>query len=302
MTTRLTHIMLATLLATLLLVLALAGHSVSADDSPKAIRRASVYAGGVLGFRDMLRPDASADFRRRGGGLFLHNTAWGNLAEQERRELLGIYAGKAIAIEIGYDKSGKTDWPHWLKGAYIDLGITPHFVTVNIFADQHVPSVVEWRTTHERLKASVPKNTLVVPTFEFANFGAHSNRLAKEKISLSEPFQQIIQIAGGLTIDAPPRVLLTREQAYRDWVVDAIQYARRKRLRSILIMSPDSSAEDFPHHTTQAISRLTSVNAMPDVVVVENYVDGPPTYPNRVGNDANPVTTLGLANRLLKVR
>ncbi len=268
----------------------------------EVIQRGKVYAGGVSGFRDMLDAKGSDDFRKHGGGLFLHNSAWGKIDVQERRRVLDIFSGQPVAIEIGYDKSGKTDWAHWLKGAYIDLGIRPHFVTVNIFANKNVPTVEEWRAIHDKLKAKVPDGTLVVPTFECANFGVHRDRLVRDRLSVSRPFQEIVEIAGGLTIDAPPRVLLNREQAYRDWVVDALRFARRKQLMSALIVSPNQSASRFPSDALRAVNGLKSAKAAPDILIVENYVEAASNYPNRVGNDRNPVTTLGLANRLLKTR
>tara|TARA_R110002124_G_scaffold260866_1_gene426818 strand:+ start:1568 stop:2479 length:912 start_codon:yes stop_codon:yes gene_type:complete len=272
----------------------------SQTNSTTSIKHAKVYAGGVMGISDMLNAKSSDSFRNNEGGLFLHNSGWGNLKVRERRQLINVFKGSPIAIEIGYDRTGKVNWPHWLKGAYIDLGINPHFVTVNAFAERNIPTPSDWKKIHDLLKEVTPKETLILPTFEFANFGKYRNRLVTDRLSNSANFQNIVSTSGGLTLDVPPLVFLSREKEYKEWIIDALKYSRRKGLTSVVIISPNKSGNNFPQHTSTFLQTLARQNALPSVYVVENYVNGPPNYPNRLGNDKNPVTILGLANKLLK--
>jgi len=64
--------------------------------------RTDVYAGGVNGFTAMLNEKNHDYYRHKKGGLFLHNNGWAELTEPQRMQMLKIFKGKAIAIEIGY--------------------------------------------------------------------------------------------------------------------------------------------------------------------------------------------------------
>jgi hypothetical protein len=149
--------------------------------------------------------------------------------------------------------------------------------------------------------AGVPPATLILPTFEYQNFGPNIKTLAQNHVSRSEWFQGILHQAGGIVLDTPSGYFFSREPAYRNWVVDALQWTRRQGLKSIVIASPHNSKAQFAEHTRRYLAYLREHNAMPDIIVSENYSgEAPADYPNRVGSEAEPNTALGVAWMLLK--
>lgn len=264
------------------------------------VLKGDVYAGGVEGIESMLRPTNHDEYRRKGGGLFIHNSGWAKLNLGEKRQLLRYFKDKPIAIEIGYNfQVDQSPMAQWLHDGYLKEGIVPHFVAVNIFQNGHVPTVKQFRRIHTALKNELPEDSLVVPIFEFANFGKHKNCLISDCISKSRTFKEIIKIAGGYVIDVPPIVFMRREPAYKTWVLDALRYGRRSRTTSIIIISPDKSRHSFMQHTRQFLSFLRRSGAEPEVVVVENYVENKPRYLNKVGNEDNPYAVLGVARQIV---
>ena len=270
------------------------------------LKKAKIYAGGCSGIHSMIAPTASDVYRKRGGGLYLHNSGWDKLTKAQQLKLLQTFEGAPIGIEIG---NTSINWPNRLKNGYINLGIKPHFVTVNVFMRKarkkgqkygtpNVPTVKEWATIHANLAKVAPKETIIVPTFEFPNFGEHRHQLLTHRISQHTPFKQIVHKSKGFTLDIPPAVFLRREDNYKIWVIDALKYARTKRLTSILIISPDDSGTNFTKHTNEFLTTLYRHNALPTVIAVENYVWRSKDWPNRVGHQSINNTILGLANRL----
>lgn len=258
--------------------------------------RGQIYAGGVAGATDLLIAENSDDYRGSGGGLYLHNSAWGKLTIAQRRKILNVFHNTPIGIEIG---NSPVNWPEWLKGAYVDLGIKPHFVTVNVFADKHIPTVAEWKKIHTGLRAVLPNESLVIPTFEFPNFGDHKHRLVSDRVSRSTTFQQIIALSGGFSLDIPPAEYFRREDNYRLWVIDALAYSNRHKYMSVLIISPDNSGSKFLDHTSEFLKILRQYKALPTILVFENYIDTG-SYPNPVGSEDQPNTILGTANRTIR--
>jgi hypothetical protein len=147
----------------------------------------------------------------------------------------------------------------------------------------------------------MPDTTLILPTFEYQNFRKNIQTLAQNHVSGSTWFQGILHQAGGIVLDTPSGYFFSREQAYRDWVVDALQWTRRQGLKSVVIASPRTSKTQFAEHTRRYLDYLRQHNAMPGLIVCENYSPKPSAdYPNRVGSETEPNTVLGVAMMLLK--
>ena len=146
---------------------------------------------------------------------------------------------------------------------------------------------------------SVTTNTLILPTFEFQNFRPNLDTLAQNTVSHRPDFQAIIRAAGGIVLDTPAGYFFSREPAYHVWVVDAIRWTRAQGLKTVVIVSPHSSKNNFAAHSLKFLGFLRAQQAVPDIFAVENYNPEPPAdYPNVVGNENQPNTALGVARGL----
>lgn len=283
-----------------ILGLCLSGAMTTLADPPAP--RPRVFAGGVAGVEDLAVAEHSARFRAAGGGLYLHNNGWAALDAARRRQVLDVFAGRPIAIELGFNPDG-TAWAHRFQTGYASLGIVPEFICANAFDRNHLPTPDQWSHFVETLRSvgGVPASTLILPTFEYANFAANRPTLEVNKVSQRSDFQTIIESAGGLALDVPAGYFFAREHAYREWVLDAIRWARARGLRVVHILSPHHTRDRFAEEAARLVTLLRDSSALPDTLVVENYeAHPPPGYPNRVGPETAPNTALGVALALLE--
>lgn len=262
-----------------------------------------VFAGGVAGIEDLLNPANSKEFRAAGGGLYLHNSGWAKLNLSQKQQVINLFQGSPVGLELGFGAGARANaWDAECKRQFFDLGVRSDFIAANAFADNNHPTVEQWAGYMKALRANgAPPTMLILPTFEYQNFRQNIQTLAQNHVSQSAWFQGILRQAGGIVFDTPSGYFFSREQAYRDWVVDALQWSRRQGLKSVVIASPRTSKNQFAEHTRRYMDYLRQHNAMPDVIVCENYnPKAPADYPNRVGSEAEPNTTLGVAWMLLK--
>ncbi|MCX6895088.1 MAG: hypothetical protein NTZ16_06230 [Verrucomicrobia bacterium] len=285
--------------------LAIATTAFAAISSAAPTVRPQIFVGGVAGIEDLLVEKHSAQFRALGGGLYLHNNGWALLKPAQQRALLRMFKDRPVAIELGFGgkPASAESWAHRLKTGYIDAGCSPDFIAANAFAHDSRPTPAEWKAYTEKLRTAggLPVKALVLPTFEYANFSPNIRALAKTKVSQMPEFQEIVRYAGGIVIDAPCGYFFKREQGYRDWVVDAIRWTQRAGLKAVHIASPNRTGEQFDEEAIRLVNYLKEKNAMPNVFVSENYEAHPPSnYPNRVGDESVPHTTLGVALLLAK--
>jgi hypothetical protein len=283
------------------LAVALANCGAADPPKPSGARQqpggvAASYAGGVAGINDLANPANSANYRAAGGGLYLHGRAWNKLDDHQKRQILSAFRGAPVGVETGWGVGGHVKaWAKQLKEKYLDYGIRPDFIAVNAFAGNNRPTPGAWKEYVDAMRAvGLPTSTHVLPTFEYQNFKSNIKTLRSNTVSSSPDFQEIIQAAGGLVMDTPPRYSMHREQAYRDWVTDAIQWANSRGLVSVVILSPWNSGKRWNEDTRQYLEYLGSHNAVPTALVCENYANPElPNYPNPVGNERDPSTALG---------
>ncbi|NVN30607.1 hypothetical protein HUK83_09730, partial [Endobacter medicaginis] len=113
--------------------------------------------------------------------------------------------------------------------------------------------------------------------------------------------------SGGISFDTPPSYFFAREQAYRDNVVEQIQWANANGLRSSVIISPDNTDaaakgmdSQFLAETKEMVAYLQKCDAMPSQFIVENYNDSAygeyydPTDPNSLTSIALYLSTVTL--------
>lgn len=255
---------------------------------------ATYFVGGLVGMTSLENPANTAAVRASGGGLYIHNSAWTKLNPEQRRAILTVFQGRPIGIELGFIPDSDL-WPQLFQREYLAYGITPTFITVNAFDKDNVPTVAQWLDFMQRMRAhGTPASTLIFATFEYQNFGQNLPTLAQHKVSETPSFQQMITASGGLTLDTPPGYALFREQAYRDWVADAVQWTRMHGLVSIVIISPHNSAGYWAQDTQRYVQYLHAHNALPTTFACENYEgENNPDYPNPVGNENDANTSVG---------
>ena len=262
----------------------------------------AVFAGGVAGVEALTVATNSAAFRADGGGLYLHNNGWGALNPAQHRQVLEVFTNAPVALELGFggSESSAAAWAAACRQNYLNLGIKPAFIAANAFADDNHPTPAQWTVYMAALRAAgVPAGTLILPTFEFQNFGPNLATLAQNTVSQRADFQAIIRSAGGLVLDTPPGYFFSREAAYHDWVVDAIHWTHEHGLKTVVIASPHFSKDAFAADTGRFLDYLRAQQALPDIFAVENYTpDAPADYPNVVGNENRPNTALGVARML----
>lgn len=283
---------------------------ISGSSAGYAQTTTNVYAGGINQIESMLKPGNSRGFRRSDGGLHIHNSGWGELSGYQRRKLLEIYDESSISIEIGFAHRDSVEHPDtWFSNArdiYKAYGIKPQLVLSTCFAEKHVPTAEEWRGFHTKY-TQIMAGTKLLPVFEYPNFHKGSHLLA-HTIDKDSNFERITATSGGLAIDAPPYVFLSRENAYREWVISAIKYCNARKYISVLIISPDHSGKQFRPHVLNMLNTLGSADALPSVYVVENYIYDKwwrkqygVDYPNKIGSENQVNSILGIA-KLIKTK
>ncbi len=263
------------------------------------INSVKVYAGGVAGILDLKNTGNSTNFRGFGGGLYIHSWAWGKITPADRQAILKSFQGSPIALEFGYNLG----WGAVFRDQYQIYGIDPKYITANAFDSNNIPSVDGWKDYIKMLRDSgVPNTTKIYPTFEYQNYHTGTELLAN-KVSTNMVFQSLISISGGIVLDTPPGHALARENAYLEWVADAITWTKNHGYTAIVIVSPHFSGSSWALDTHTFINFLASRNAIPNEFVSENYAGdawGDPNYPNVVGNENNINHTLGLGLNLLR--
>jgi len=261
-----------------------------------------VYAGGVVGLDALTNAEASIKFRQAGGGLYLHNNGWAALTSRQQRQILAVFQDRPIGIELGFKEGGER-WAQRLASGYLTLGIKPAFIAANAFDGNNHPTPEQWRNFSKALRAAgLPAATLVLPTFEYANFGPNVATLASNTVSRRADFQEIIRTAGGIVLDSPPGYVFEREENYRAWIIDAIRWTHQQNLTVVWIASPHTSYLGFRDDTVRFLRLLAQHDALPAIIISENYVANPPAnYPNVVGREDQPDSTLGVGWYLLSV-
>lgn len=265
----------------------------------------NIYTGGVNGFSAMIDPSNSITYRHKHGGLYLHNNGWSELSHEQRLNLLTTFTNSPITIEVGFPKPGEFGFSpdltkyHWwcdnFRDLYVKYGIVPNIVAVNIEDTINNPGLSrptydQFKRHHDDLKSMSPRS-LVLPIIGPMNV---EMPIVTEPVSCNMRYQSIINLAGGVVIDCPPKVFIYRETHYKQWVMDAIQYVNSKGLKTVLIISPHDSSTQFKNHTVQMLRYLEAHRALPAVYVVENYIYGKGYY-NKVGKESQSNSILGVA-------
>ncbi len=259
----------------------------------------TVYAGGVTGFDALADPAHSVEYRKAGGGLYLHNNGWSDLEPEKRKALLATFEGAPVGVELGFGNAEA--WARHFSKAYHAAGIRPDFITVNCFDKDNKPTLDGWKAYTARLRKECGEKPYIFPTFEYANFGPNIPTLRERFLSKDKGFQSIVRHSKGIVIDCPPDYFFKREQNYRDWMTDAIQWTRKQGLASLIIVSPHHSGKKADEDAKKFVAYLREHGALPDAWSSENYWNEVPEgYPNQVTPETVPHTPLGVGLWLVK--
>ena len=264
------------------------------------VQSTAVYAGGVTGVANLDTASNSEIYRSLGGGLYLHNSGWNKLTLAQRRHILEIFHGAPTAIELGFG-SGPA-WGKIFQERYAKLGIIPTFIAVNAFSHNNHPTIEHWSAYSASLrKYGVAEPSLILPTFEYPNFRENISKLRTRMISRDSDFQEILRYSRGIVLDTPSAYAMARENAYREWIVDAVLWTKSHNLESVMIISPGASGNNWLQDTVRYVRYLASHEAIPSAFVCENYTNSLPyDYPNAVGSENDPENVLGVALQLMQ--
>ena len=218
----------------------------------------------------------------------------------QQRQVLVHFQDLPVALELGF-KEGEAAWAKRLGSGYLAFGIKPVFITANAFDGNNKPTPEQWDAFSRALRDSgLPASTLILPTFEYANFAPNMDTLVENTVSKRRDFQDIIKTAGGIVLDAPPGYAFGREENYRVWVIDAMRWTSNQGLEVVWITSPHTFPHSFRDDTERFLRYLEKHGALPTIIVSENYeADPPKNYPGVVGHEDAPDTPLGVAWCLL---
>lgn len=266
---------------------------------------ARIYAGGVSGCGDLAVSGNSTDYRAAGGGVFIHSVGWQNhTTTREKNRIQNLWDNREWGIEMGFTEDNYTSRQNAYDRRYLSRGIEADYITINAYSSGRVLDPNQWEREREAYyDLGVPRSTAIYATFEYQNHPNFWTNLQNNLVSDRADFQRVIRESGGMVLDTPPAVYFrrlassnTRIRRYRDWIVDAVQWAKSEGHTVGIIVSPNSSGTGYEEDTERFIDDLRDMNALPDFFISENYsTEDPSTYANEVGNEDTPHHQLGCA-------
>jgi hypothetical protein len=257
-----------------------------------------VVMGGTINETDLLTAANSATYRALGGGLYLHNTGWGELTTAQKAQVMQVFAGTgAQHIEFGFNDNPSA-WSSLYTSSYLPAGVRAVDASVNLpaFTQSANPTQAQWVAYVQDMRAvGVP---IVEPVFS-PNASATQANPGWNDAS----FQYIRDYAtygGGLTIDSPADYYNQQVAGphYQTFVQNEIEWANTNGLHSTWIISPYfQPSTTFLADTQAAVRSMENAGAIPQQYVVENYepYPQPPTYTNNIGSEDTPNTVLNVA-------
>ena len=263
-----------------------------------------LFVGGVNKLQSLIDPNNSKEYRNMKGGLYLHTNGWCDLNREEQDSLIETFSGHEIVIEIG-GPSKKDNWPMGIKDMYMARGIVPKYFLSNFQnAGGDISDLNEWVNFCVDISAVYSYSRCdpptILPNFEYANHNSNHNDLYNHRVSRFDLYKKLVKYSGGLSIDSPPRVFIERDDSYRGWVMDAINYCNKNGLVSVLIVSPHTSEDKFKTDTHMMLRYLFVNECFPQILVIENYSynhliykDRP--YYNLIGDENQENSVMGVA-------
>ena len=257
-----------------------------------------VVMGGTINETDLLTAANSATYRALGGGLYLHNTGWGELTAAQQAQVVQVFAGTgAQHVEFGYN-ANPAAWSGLYTSSYAPRGVRALDASVNLptFTQSGNPTQAQWEAYVQDMRAvGVP---IVEPVFS-PNASATQANPGWNDAS----FQYIRDYAtygGGLTIDTPADYYNQQVAGphYQTFVQNEVQWANTNGLHSTWIISPYfQPSTTFLADAQAAVRSMENAGAIPQQYVVENYepYPQPPSYTNNIGSEDTPNSVLNVA-------
>lgn len=263
-----------------------------------------MFGGGLTGLEALADPNASIAFRSNKGGLYIHNNGYDNVVTSHGQatadEIFHVFSGMPTIIELAYGPA----WAKLYNGTYKPYNANVQYATINYAGptDDAVPSLADWTKFQTAMwtKGGLPSSAKVMLFISPANSALFMHdKVAQVLVSKRPDYQAIIRASGGFAIDSPAQYFLNREQQYKDWIFDAIQWTKSNGFEVIWLSSPQFGGEFSFLENTKAVLNIMARNgcsSVPDVVAFENYYSGgDPNYWNPVGYEATPRTIMNAA-------
>ena len=269
---------------------------------PAAARATSppVLLGGTSDMTDLLTESNTDAFRAAGGGLYIQYDGWtkgGVTTSSQRQAIWNIFKSNGDAgAELGTNST--SGWLDAYQRNFVNNGVTVESTSVNGLNAATVPYAKDYI---DRFRAAGVKNVTMVATPNGTPSVTVTHPWAD---SYWDDNREVAMYGGGWTTDSPPKYFFssTVGQAYRDWIVAQTQWTNNQGLKSIHIISPNSSGANFFGDSVNYVRYFEERSAIPEQWVVENYItpgEPPAGYLNRIGSEDVSTNVAYVANWLI---
>ncbi|AIO32076.1 hypothetical protein [Burkholderia pseudomultivorans] len=267
--------------------------TIASDTCKKEMQ--DIFVGGVTGFDSLADPSNTALLRKTCRvGLYVHGYVWTRTPADEHKAVLSVFKDTPMEVELGLAGDAQGWFEHGYKPKYIDQGIRTKRAHVNGLDSEDRLDV--WK-----------RFVGVARTYGLETISPIFSPNSRQYMtaSFSSPIWNFLRegatIGGALTTDSPPHYFLQQPDAYRQFILDELTWAKHNGLRATFIISPNNSGMKFLDDTKRTVEYLVKHNAVPDAWIVENYNAGAnPAYANKIGSESNEQNILGVALWLSK--
>lgn len=257
-------------------------------------RDVPVFSGGTKsreqrGYHDMAVPSNTDELRRSGGRIYIHPLGWEHTSEADRDVLRALYPDPPIYEHTAandtksprqyYEQKLQKYWPRAFA------------VTMNRIAERPLAAMQFQKDQFKHITDTIapvaaPNNPRKIPLDKYPWKHARWDQLRANA-----------KLGGGLATDAPPDLYFKREEAYREWIADSLNWARSENLKAIVLIYP-RQAEDFPEVARRYVADLKRRGVEPSAWAFNGYyaADNPAKYP--MGDEDDP-RSQGFAARWL---
>lgn len=241
-----------------------------------------------IGMKDLASPQNTAQYRKKGGKLYVMEIGWLNSSESEKKEIAKLFPDAPIFETSSPQALGSVRaniLPYWNGGASV--------VCVQKDGDNTIPYPPNEVSTMRQQLGSATKYLGVTYT-------PNINGVWRTPFSDSsfDWLRESMKIGGGYCVDAPPKYYFEQEASYREWIANSIKWATENGIVVVGLIYPSQSV-DLWSDTLHYVQDLQMRNAVPGIWAFDGYYGGQNVkYP--IGNENNPQNSMHSALKLLQ--